>query len=187
MRHAVARQLGHFFSPSLSNSQSTLKRRIPMRSHIAAILLASAPLAMAATQPYDESADARAGIRAAQAEAQRAKVLVLVVFGANWCGDCKFLDIAFRDGPSAPLIARNFKVVKVNVGRFDQNVEIAESFGVPLKTGIPAAAVLSEQGKVLYATRPGELSAARSMGEKGIYNFVTRVAAQGKGLRPTPP
>jgi len=92
-----------------------------MRNPFAAILLASVTLAMAATtQPYDESADARAGIRAAQAEAQKSKVQVLVVFGANWCADCKFLDIAFKDGPSAALIAKNFKVVKVNVGRFDQ-------------------------------------------------------------------
>ena len=152
-----------------------------MRSLITAILLASVTLAMAATtQPYDESADARAGIRAAQAEAQKSKVQVLVLFGANWCADCQFLDIAFKDGPSAALIAKTFKVVKVNVGRFDQNVDIAKSFSVPLKGGIPAAAVLPEQGKVLYATRPGELSAARSMGEKGIYNFVTRVATQAK-------
>jgi len=143
----------------------------------AAVLLFSM-LAAAASPPYDETADAKAQILAALTEASRTRVPVLVVFGANWCADCKVLDLAFKEGASAPLIAKSFKVVKVNVGRFDRNTEIAQSYGVPLKEGIPAVAVLSPQGKVLYATRAGELADARSMGDQGIYEFFRKVAAQ---------
>ena len=78
---------------------------------------------------------------------------------------------------SAPLIAEKFKVVKVNVGRFDRNVDVAERYGVPLKSGIPAVAVLSAQGQVVYATKAGELANARKMGEKSIYDFFAEVAA----------
>ena len=144
------------------------------------LLIATASLAFsasAATGPYDESADATAQIQAALAEASQAKVPVLVVFGANWCGDCKVLDLAFKEGASAPLIAEKFKVVKVNVGRFDRNVDVAERYGVPLKSGIPAVAVLSAQGQVVYATKAGELANARKMGEKSIYDFFAEVAA----------
>ena len=95
-----------------------------MRKAIALMLAAAAPFAMAAAAMYDEAADAKADIRAALTDAQRAHVPVLIVFGANWCGDCKVLDMAFKSGASAPLIARNYKVVKVNVGRFDRNVDI---------------------------------------------------------------
>ena len=111
-----------------------------MKRLIAAWLLALTSLVGAAPGPYDEAADARADIRAAQAAAAQAKVPVLVVFGANWCGDCKVLDQAFKEGASAPLIARHFKVVKVDVGNFNRNVDIAEGYGVPLKSGIPAVA-----------------------------------------------
>ena len=156
-----------------------------MRKTIASLLLFSfAAIATAATPaatgPYDEAADAKAEISAALTEAQRAKVPVIVVFGANWCGDCKMLDTAFKTGASAPLIAKNFKVVKVNVGRFDRNVDIAESYGVPLKSGIPAVAILSAQGNVTYATRAGELADARKMGDDGVYEFFKKVAASGK-------
>jgi protein disulfide-isomerase len=151
-----------------------------MRVLAATILLVFAALATAATQPYDESADAKAELRVAQAEAQRTKLPILVVFGANWCGDCRALDLAFKEGSSAPLIAKNFKVVKVNVGRNDRNMDIAASYGVPLNSGIPAVAVLSEQGKVVYVTRAGELSSASTMGDRGIYNFFAKVAAQRK-------
>jgi protein disulfide-isomerase len=79
--------------------------------------------------------------------------------------------MAFKSGTSAPLINKSFKVVKVNVGRFDQNVDVAERYGVPLKLGIPAVAVLASDGSVTYATRGGELADARKMGETGIYDF----------------
>ena len=144
-----------------------------------AILLALAALsfsALAATGPYDEAADGRAQVASAISNAAKTKVPVLVVFGANWCGDCKILDLAFKEGAAAPLIAKNFQVVKINVGRFDQNVAIAQEYGVPLKNGIPAIAVLSSKGEVLYATKAGELADARNMGDKGIYDFFVRVS-----------
>jgi protein disulfide-isomerase len=143
------------------------------------ILLALAALsfsALAATGPYDEAANAKAQVTAAISNAAKTKVPVLVVFGANWCGDCRILDLAFKEGAAAPLIAKNFQVVKINVGRFDQNVAIAQEYGVPLKNGIPAVAVLSSKGEVLYATKVGELADARNMGDKGIYDFFVRVS-----------
>ncbi len=151
-----------------------------MKRLSAAWLLALTSLVDAAPGPYDEAADARADIRAAQAAAAQAKVPVLVVFGANWCGDCKVLDQAFKEGASAPLIARHFKVVKVDVGKFNRNVDIAEALGVPLKSGIPAVAVLSDQGQAVYATRAGELADARKMGDQGIHDFFVKVAARGR-------
>ena len=153
---------------------------MPTMRFLTASLLLTAPLAATAGGPppiYDEGADAKAAIQATLAEAQKTKQPVLVVFGANWCGDCRMLDATFKHGPSAPLIAKSFKVVKVDVGRFDRNVDIAESYRVPLKKGIPAVAVLSPQGKLLYATEGGELADARKMGDQGVYDFFSRVSA----------
>ncbi len=149
-----------------------------MKKTLALTALLFAAHAVAADAPYDEKADARTDIRAALASAQQARLPVLVVFGANWCGDCKMLDTAFKTGVSAPLMAKNFKIVKVDVGRFDRNVDIAASYGVPLKSGIPAVAVLAADGRVLYATAGGELADARKMGDAGVLDFFTKVAAR---------
>jgi protein disulfide-isomerase len=154
-----------------------------MRFLTASLLLTASLVANAASGPppiYDEGVDAKAAVQTALTDAQKAKLPVLVVFGANWCGDCRMLDTTFKHGPSAPLIAEHFKVVKVDVGRFDRNVDIAEKYNVPLKKGIPAVAVLSPQGKLLYATEGGELADARKMGDQGVYDFFTRVAANAK-------
>lgn len=137
---------------------------------------AVAPVSPAAASPYDEAADAQADIRHAVAEAARTKTQVLVVFGANWCGDCKMLDASFKSGTVAPLIQQRYQVVKVNVGRFNVNVDIAERYGVPLKKGIPAVAVLSAQGQLQYATAGGELADARKMGDAGVHEFFSKLA-----------
>jgi len=146
-----------------------------MRTLLATAILLTAMHVSAAKPAYDEAADAKAEIQSTLVQAQRAKVPVLVVFGANWCGDCKILDMAIKQGASAPLVAKEFKVVKVDVGRFDRNVDIARFYGVPLQKGIPAVAVLSPKNQVLYVTREGELADARKMGESGIYEFFRTV------------
>lgn len=148
------------------------------RSLCTVLLLGAAAAHGADTGPYDEAADAKLQIRAALADAAKRNLPVLVVFGANWCGDCKVLDESFKKGRLEPLVAQRFQVVKVNVGRFDRNTDIAAAYGVPLKKGIPAVALLSPQGQLLQATQGGELADARGLGEQGLFDFFTRLAAR---------
>lgn len=132
--------------------------------------------AMAADLPYDEKADARADLTHALAQAKSENKKVLAVFGANWCKDCRELDKALH-GKSASLVDGKFVVVKIDVGNFDKNTDLAKEYGNPIKKGIPAAVVLTPDNKVLYATRGGELADARSMGETGIYDFFSKMIA----------
>ena len=127
-----------------------------------------------AEQPYNETADARQEVKTAVTQAAASKKSVVVVFGANWCGDCKMLDATMKSGDTATLLARDFNIVKVNVGRFDKNVELAKECGVSLDKGIPAIAIISGDNKVLYSTKQGELADARKMGSKAIYEFFKR-------------
>jgi len=136
--------------------------------------------ATAADNPYNETADAKLEIRQTLTLAAATNIPVIVVFGANWCGDCKMLDSAMKNGASASLLSRDFKVVKVNVGHFDKNLDVARSYGVPLSNGIPAVAIISPRNEVLYVTREGELANARKMGDKGIYEFLKRVTTSTK-------
>ena len=134
----------------------------------------------AAPLPYDESADAKADVKRTLSEAKAANKPVLVIFGANWCLDCRALDKALHEGRNAELVNREFKVVKVDVGRFDKNLDVAEAYGNPIKKGIPGAAVLSPEGSVLYITKLGELADARHMSETGIYDFFHAVTQKTK-------
>lgn len=142
---------------------------------MAAASSAAPAAAPAAALPYDEKADARADVQAALAAAQASGKPVVVVFGANWCPDCRALDKALKNEPNAALMASSFHVVKVDVGRFDRNLDIAKAYGDAIKKGIPAAAVLSPKGELLYATKAGELGDARKMSDQGVYDFFVDV------------
>ena len=139
----------------------------------------AAGLAVAADRPYDESADAKAQIAAALHDAAAAKEPVLLIFGANWCKDCRALDHALKTGRNAELMGK-FKVVKVDVGNFDHNLDVTQAYGNPTRKGIPSAVILSPDNKVLFMTRAGELADARSMSDDGIYEFFTKAAADSK-------
>jgi protein disulfide-isomerase len=162
----------------------TVSTRQTARKIFAALLFALLAITVtAADNPYNETADAKLELKQALTQAAASNTPVVVVFGANWCPDCKMLDHAIQRGASAPLLARDFKVVKVSVGHFDQNLDLVKLYGVPLKKGIPAVVILSPSNKVLYATRDGELANAEKMGDAGIYEFFKWVTAAATGKK----
>ncbi|HET8868865.1 MAG TPA: thioredoxin family protein [Aquabacterium sp.] len=124
--------------------------------------------------PYNESADADAEVKAAVQKARQRHVPVLIVFGANWCPDCRALDAAMNRGANEAFFRQHFDVVKVDVGNFDRHQDLVARFGNPTRQGIPAAVVLSSDGRVVYATQGGELANARRMSEQGIADFFAR-------------
>lgn len=146
-----------------------MKRRSLLVLGLLSTLVGAAPL------PYDESADAKMALQQALGSAKAGQRPVLVIFGANWCEDCRALDQALKTGRNAAQVSREFEVVKVDVGRFNRNLDIARTYGDPIKKGIPAAVVLSPENRVLYATKAGELADARRMSETGIYDFFENV------------
>lgn len=152
-----------------------------MRSWLAGMVMLTAlnavaqpPVAPTAWRGYDEAADAHADVERGRTQAAASGRRVLIVFGANWCGDCRVLDQTMKQGRLGPLIEAKFVVVKVDVGRFDRNLEIAQRYGVPLKKGIPTVAVLASDGTASFVTAAGELASARSMGEEALVRFFDR-------------
>lgn len=130
--------------------------------------------AVAAPLPYDMAADAHIALQRGLTQARSQSKDVLLIFGANWCEDCRELDKAMH-GSSAALIDSRFVVVKVDVGNFNKNLDLANRYGNPIQKGIPAAVVLTPGDQVLYSTRAGELADARRMGQRGIYDFFSQV------------
>lgn len=133
---------------------------------------APAAAAVKTAMPYDESADPQRDLQAALAAARKENKRVLVVFGANWCPDCRALDREFHaGGKTDALVAERYEVVKVDVGRFDKNLDFVKLYGEPIKKGIPSVVVVTPVNEVVYQTKAGELADARSMGPDGIYGF----------------
>ncbi len=142
------------------------------------VLALATGLAAAADRPYNPDADAKAEIRAALTQAAATRQPVLLIFGANWCPDCRALDQSLKTGRNAELIAKDFKVVKVDVGHFDHNVDVTTAYGNATGHGIPSAIIVSPDNRILFATRAGELANAREMSDDGVYEFFTKAVSE---------
>ena len=99
--------------------------------------------------PYDASRDAMADVDAAFAAAEESGRSVLLVLGGNWCHDSRGLAEKFEAPAMSPILARNYELVYVDVGRRDRNLEIAERFGVTELIGTPTILILSPDGELL--------------------------------------
>jgi protein disulfide-isomerase len=123
------------------------------------------------TPVYDEKADAHHDITAAIANAEESKKNIVLVFGANWCGDCRALDAQMHKPELASIIEKNFVIVEVNLGQWNKNLDLADRYHVPIKHGIPALAVLDSRGNLLYAMDQGQFADARHMSYESIKAF----------------
>jgi len=123
---------------------------------------------------YDERADARAEIKEALKKAAAEQKRVIVVFGANWCYDCHVLDKAFHSSELAPIIAANYEVVHVDIGKGQKNQDLMTQYEVPMKRGIPGLAVLDPDGKLIYSQKNGEFEDARALRPEDFLAFLEK-------------
>lgn len=121
---------------------------------------------------YPDPSQAKADIAAALKAAAAAHKRILIVFGGNWCGDCLVLDSYFHDPANLHLLETNFVLVHVNVGYRDTNLDIAEKYQIPLSRGVPAIAVLSETGKLLYSQKTGQFAPMHRMDLSAVTTFL---------------
>jgi thioredoxin 1 len=142
---------------------------------IAAFLALAVGTATSATRDiYPDPAQARADLAAALKSAAATHKRVLIDFGGNWCGDCQVLDTYFHNPANGPLLEANFVLVHINIGRMDENLAIAKKYQVPLEKGVPALAVLGENGNLLYSQKGGQFEAMRNMESSAVTQFLVR-------------
>lgn len=128
---------------------------------------------------YNPNSDAKAEIHDALVRAAREHKRVLLDFGGNWCGDCKVLDIYFHQEPNVALLASHYILVDIDIGQYDRNLDLARKYGIPLQRGVPALAVLSPAGQLLYSQRSGEFEAMRRMDPASVTDFLERWKGKG--------
>jgi thioredoxin 1 len=123
---------------------------------------------------YPAGADAHREIEEALASAAKSGKRVMLIFGGNWCYDCHVLDAAFHTPEIAPTLNRNYVVVHVDIGEYNKNLDLAKKYEVPLERGVPAAAVLDGQGRLLVSQKNQEFEKARSMAPEDILAFLNK-------------
>ncbi|MEJ2218607.1 MAG: thioredoxin family protein [Gemmatimonadota bacterium] len=127
--------------------------------------------------PYDDAADPHHDIASALEASRRDHKLVLLDFGGNWCADCIILDRLFNDPQVADFLHANFRVVHVDVGQFDRNLDVSKTYGNPIDKGVPAVVVLSPSGGVVASTADGSLESAHKVTPEQLLGFLKKWVA----------
>lgn len=123
---------------------------------------------------YPAEADAQKEIAESVASAAKSHKRVLLIFGGNWCYDCHVLDEAFHLPEIAPTLNRNFVVAHIDIGEYNKNLDLAKTYEVPLERGVPAAAVLDGDGKLLFSQKNQEFEKAHSLAPEDILAFLNK-------------
>jgi thioredoxin 1 len=148
------------------------------RKHVRSLMLAGFAILMAASvRPagrdiYPDPSQAKADIAAALKSAAATHRRVILDFGGDWCPDCQVLDIYFHDARNEPLLDANYVLVPINIGVEDANLDIARQYGIDIKKGVPALAVLSEHGSLIYSQKEHQFSAMRTMQSSSVTDFL---------------
>jgi thioredoxin 1 len=111
--------------------------------------------AMQPKQIYNETADAHVELKEALEKARAEHKRVILVFGANWCFDCHVLDEAFHRPELASIIAGNYEVVHVDIGKGQKNQALMN-------------------GKLVYSQKNGEFENARAMSQDDFLVFLNK-------------
>jgi thiol:disulfide interchange protein len=138
----------------------------------AAVSAQIAPVPAVRAHIFPDVSQAQADIDAALVKARHEHKRVILDFGGDWCGDCQVLNIYFHQSPNAELLEKHFVLVDVNIGRMDANLDIAHKYGVPVQ-GVPALAVLSPTGKVIYSQNK-EFADMRHMDPQSVTEFLNK-------------
>ena len=125
---------------------------------------------------YDPQANASDAIAQALAQAKVDHKRVLLDFGADWCPDCQVLAQLFDDPQVKPFLDAHYHVVRIDVGQWDNNLDLANRYGNPIAKGIPAVVILDADARTITSTAGGELANARNATANEILSFLQQWA-----------
>jgi thioredoxin 1 len=150
----------------------SVTRRLPLALIAAQALV----LALYAADPYPPPAQAASDLQHARERAKASGKMLMVIFGGNWCPDCRALHERLAESPIREYVEKRFEVVFVNIGEKDANLQIARDLGVTLAKGVPAAGFFGPDGKPVGFTNQGELEPARHYDAQQVLIFLRNVA-----------
>jgi len=95
----------------------------------------------------------------------------VIIFGANWCPDCRILSAVLELPTINKFINDEFNILYVDLGRYDINMKMMEFFDIMPQQGIPRVVILDKKKNVLNIKDTGEWTTARSRTKQDIFDY----------------
>ena len=95
----------------------------------------------------------------------------IIIFGANWCPDCRIFSATMDIPKIKSYIDQNFEVLYVDVKRYEINMSLMEEFGIEPAEGIPRLLIFDKNRKLINSSNTTEWRTARDRTSQEIFNF----------------
>ena len=95
----------------------------------------------------------------------------IIIFGANWCPDCRILEGTLLLPTVRSFIKDNFSVLHIDVGKYDINMNLLELLGIPKQEGIPRVVIFGKENNALNMDSTDQWRSARQNKAQEIFDY----------------
>lgn len=95
----------------------------------------------------------------------------LVIFGANWCPDAKFLEAVMQLPTVNSFLKKYVNILNIDIRKYEINTELFNFFDSDIKDGIPRVFIMDKRGLNINLDSNDAMRMARELSAQEIFNY----------------
>ena len=95
----------------------------------------------------------------------------LVIFGANWCPDAKFLEAVMQLPTVNSFLKKYVNILNIDIRKYEINTELFNFFDSDINDGIPRVFIMDKRGLNINLDSNDAMRMARELSSQEIFNY----------------
>lgn len=95
----------------------------------------------------------------------------LIIFGANWCPDAKFLEAVMQLPTVNSFLKKYVNILNIDIRKYEINTELFNFFDSDIKDGIPRVFIMNKRGLNINLDSNDTMRKARELSTQEIFNY----------------
>ena len=95
----------------------------------------------------------------------------LIIFGANWCPDAKFLEAVMQLPTVNSFLKKYVNILNIDIRKYEINTELFNFFDSDIKDGIPWVFIMDKRGLNINLDSNDTMRKARDLSTQEIFNY----------------
>ncbi len=95
----------------------------------------------------------------------------IIIFGANWCPDCRILEGTLMLPTVKEFINKYYSILHIDVGKYDINMSLIEILGLEDQKGIPKVLIFDKNGIPVNLATSDRWYTARESKTQEIFDY----------------
>ena len=95
----------------------------------------------------------------------------IIIFGANWCPDCRILEGTLMLPTVKEFINKYYSILHIDVGKYDINMSLIEILGLEGQKGIPKVLIFDKKGMPVNLATSDRWYTARESKTQEIFDY----------------